>query len=278
MPFRLWDQIRDWVVLAVLLISAVGMMLAQNQPMLRGLRATALETTSWIEARFAWAGHFLRALEENETLRQENIAYSSELARLREARVENERLRSLLAFRDSTEVPMVPARIVAKDLYRQSNLLTLDVGRVDSVQVDMPVVDERGILGKVVFVSEHYSRVMPYLNTNFRVPAKILELGTSGLVSWPGGNQDRLLLELIAKTEPVEAGQLVVTSEFSGVFPRGYPIGTIDTVAVQPGLNELEILLRPAAPLSEAEYAFVLLETPDPEQVELESRRVQPGP
>ncbi len=63
MPFRLWDRIRDWVILTMLLLSAIVMMLAQNDPMLRGLRGVSLEVTSWVEARFAWVGGFFLALE-----------------------------------------------------------------------------------------------------------------------------------------------------------------------------------------------------------------------
>ena len=274
MPFRLWDRIRDWVVLAVLLVSAVGVMLMQNEPLLRGLRATALEATSAVEARFAWVGRFSRALDENEALRRENIEFSSELARLREARLENERLRNLLAFRDSTTYPMVGARIVSKDIYEDDNYLTLDVGRVDCVKVDMAVVDERGILGKVVFVSENYSRVMPYLNTRFRAPAKVQELGATGLIRWGGTRSDGLTLDHVVKTEPVEPGQLVVTSGYSAIFPPGYPIGRVDSVALRAGRNVLDILVSPLASLDTAEHAFVILTRPDPERLELEERRL----
>ena len=276
MPFRLWDRIKDWVVLAGLLLFSVVAMLAQNEPMLRGLRGFALETTSRVEARFAWVGHFFRALDDSEDLRAENIELSSELARLREARLENERLRALIAFRDSSDYQMVPARIIPRDIFQQENLFTLDVGRGDSVDVGMAVIDEQGILGKVVFVSENYSRVMPYLNTDFRVPAKVQPSQASGIARWTGTRAtDRLLLEYLVKTDSVEVGQLVVTSGFSGVFPPGIPVGTVEEVRGKQGRNELEIDVRPASPLSKAQHAFVLLLRPDPERLELEEERVR---
>lgn len=275
MPFRLWDRIRDWVILFLLLATSLGLMLALNQPLLRAFRASALEVTSVVEARFAWLGTFFRALEENAVLREENIALSSEVARSREARIENERLQSLLGFRDSTDVQLVGARIVGRDVFRQQNFLTLDVGSRDSVEVGMAVVDERGIFGKVVLTSPHYARVMPYLNTDFRVPAKILDLQTSGILRWPGERPDRLLLEHIVKTEPVEVGQLVVTSGTSGVFPEGYPIGRVDSVASRPGRNALDIFVAPLASLDDAHHAFVVLQRPDPEQLDLEAQSIR---
>lgn len=274
MNFRIWERIRDWLLLFLLLILAVGVMIAENEPMVRALRRGALETTAWVEARFAWVGNYFRALDENELLREENIELASEVARSREARMENERLRRMIGFQDTTAQQLISARIVDKDITRQQNYLTLNVGRADSVEVDMAVVDERGILGTVVDVSENYARVMPYLNTDFRVPAKILPLEAAGVVRWEGDRRDRLLMEFVSRTEPVLPGQLVVTSGYSGTFPAGYPVGFVDSVATRPGRNNLLIYLQPVSPIDRAEYAFVVLERPDPEQLRLEGRQL----
>ena len=85
--------------------------------------------------------------------------------------------------------------------------------------------------------------------------------------------QDVLVLENVVKTEPVEPGQLVVTSSSSVFFPPGYPIGRVDSVAKRPGENLLEIHLSPASPLNTADHAFVILHKPDPERAQME---VQP--
>lgn len=275
MTFRLWDRIRDWVILGVLIAASLLTLLTQNQPLLRGLRAGALETTAVLEARFAWVGGYFRALRENEILRRENIILSSQVARSREAILENERLRRLIGFQDTTQYRLKAARIVNKDITLQKNFLTLDVGAADSVEVDMAVVDERGVIGKVVLVSERYSRVMPYLNTDLRIPAKIQPLQAFGIVRWEGGAADRLRIDHVVKTEPVENGQLVVTSGYSGVFPPGLPVGVVDSVSSRTGRNELTVFLSPAALLSTAEHAFVVLRRPDPERLNIEAEDLQ---
>ncbi len=275
MPFRLWDRIRDWVILSVLLLSSVVMMLAQNDPILHGMRGVSLEVTSWVEARFAWVGRFFRAIDENEVLRRDNIALSSQLARLREARLENEKLTQLLVFHQDSTYQKVAARIISKDIFAQENFLTLDVGQANGVETGMAVVDDKGILGTVIFVSTHYSRVMPYLNTEFHVPVKIQPLQAEGMISWPGNRPDVLILENVVKTERVEKGQLVVTSRSSSVFPPGYAVGQVDSVANRPGENLLEIHVRPTSPLNTAQHAFVILHKPNPEQIRLEAQRLR---
>ncbi len=99
---------------------------------------------------------------------------------------------------------------------------------------------------------------MPHQNTQFRVPAAIEELGRDGVVRWDGASFDRLTMEYVVKTEPVERGMLVVTSPFSGVFPAGIPVGRVDTAYAAAGRNDYVIHLEPAAPISEVGYVYVL--------------------
>ena len=95
MTFGLWDRIRDWVLLFCLLAVAVLFMLALNQPLLRGLRRVSIQSTAWLETRMAGFGGYFRALDENRQLREQNILLSSELARSREAVVENKKFRKI---------------------------------------------------------------------------------------------------------------------------------------------------------------------------------------
>ncbi|SHK06248.1 rod shape-determining protein MreC [Rhodothermus profundi] len=260
----------DTLLLVVVLGLALSLLLTHNEPVLHGLRALALELSARAEARLAWAGHYFRTLEENERLRAENIRLAGELARAREALIANERLTRLLALRDSIyPLPVRAARIIAKDLTRQRNLLTIDAGSTDGVQPGMAVVDDRGIIGTVTLVTPHYARVLSYLNTDFRVAARIQAIGAVGIVRWDGEHPDRLLMEFVSRTEPVRPGMLVVTTPYSNIFPPGFPIGRITEVARQPGLNTLRIYLEPASPLDRASYVFVILHKPDLERQRL---------
>ena len=264
-----WRRIRAWVLLLVLLAGALAALVARDHPAVRDLRAAVLELTGGAEARFAWAGAPFRAVQENAALRREAVDLAGEVARSHQARMEHDRLRRLLHFRDTTAYDVRAARIIGKD--RGEHLFTLDVGRLGGVEPGMAVVDERGILGRVLLVSERYARVMPYQNTRFFVPATVQPVGAEGVVRWMGARPDVLTMENVVRTEPVAAGQLVVTSGYSGVFPAGWPIGRVDSVATLSGRNELVIHLTPSTPLNKARHAFVVLQTPEAEQRQLEA-------
>lgn len=267
---QVWERSRDYVVFGVLLSIGIVIYVSRNGDALRAARAASLAVTAPVEGVFERADRFRQSLAENNRLRSETAELSAEVARLREASAENAQLRALLQFPDTTETPRVVARVVAKDITEQTNLLTIDAGERDSVEVGMPVINERGIVGRVVLTSDRYSVVMPHQNTQFRVPASIESLGREGVVRWDGAAFDRLTMEYVVKTEPVEPGMLVVTSPFSGVFPAGVPVGRVDTAYAAAGRNDYVIHLDPAAPISEVGYVYVLLTRPDPEQAILE--------
>lgn len=268
---QIWERSREYIVFGALFLTALGIYVSKNSSVLRTARAISLALTAPVEGVYARANQFRRSLQENERLRAETVMLAAEVARLREARVENETLRTLLGFADSLDAPRIVARVVAKDMTRQANLMTLNVGSADSVEVGMPVINEQGIIGKVITVSQNYSVVMPHQNTRFAVPATVDELGRNGVVRWDGEQFDRLLMEYVVKTEPVTRGMLVRTSSFSGVFPPGIPIGRVDTAFAAQGRNDFIIHLTPSAPIGEVAYVYVLLARPDPEQALLEA-------
>lgn len=257
----------DWLLLVSLLLIATVLMAAQNQPLIRTVRTQTIKLTARVEHSFAWMGRYLRVLEENAELRRENIQLSSQVARTRAVRQRNRELKQLLNLSDTSSSAVRPARIVSKDFFRQENTLTLDVGEADGVRKGMPVVHGDGIVGTVVLVTEHYARVMPFLNTDFRVPGVVLPIRAQGIVRWRGERLDRLELDHIVKTEPVQEGQRVVTSGHSGTFPSGRMIGTVDSVSAPAGRNELQIFIRPAVPLYEISHAVVLLSPPPVDQL-----------
>jgi len=271
LPQQLWERSRDYLVFGALFFTALGIYVSRNGEALGSARAASLAITAPIEGLYARTSQFRRSLKENERLRAETVELATEVARLREARAENATLRALVGFADSLDTPRVMARVVAKDITQQANLLTIDAGASDGIEVGMPVINQQGIVGKVITVSRRFSVVMPHQNTRFAVPATVDALNRNGVVRWDGEQFDRLVMEYVVKTEPVTRGMLIRTSPYSGVFPPGVPIGRVDTAFAAQGRNDFMIYLTPAAPIGEVGYVYVLLARPDPEQAILEA-------
>lgn len=261
MTTQTWIRVRDWGLLSLLLLTALVTIRLANEPVLRGVRSLSVRMTADVEELFADAARYLYALEENAELRRTNIELSSQVARMREAQTENETLRAMLGVRQEARHPLLPAQIVSKDITRQQNHAVIDVGTTDSVEAGMPVITQNGVIGQITVTSPNHAVVQTYLNTEFRISAMIQEVEAVGIVRWDGEDPTRLLMEHVVRTEDVRPGHRVVTSGYSNVYPRGLPIGRVDSVRALPGRNELLIYLEPFASVRETHYAFVLERT-----------------
>lgn len=274
MPDRNWQAIREYGTLALLLLISLGFMLSRDGETFRAVRSASLQVTGPIDNVFAQVGRYTGALKENALLQDQTVQLSAEVAQLRAAQRENERLRALVGFRDTVSTSMLPARVITKDLARQDNLITINVGTRHGVEAEMPVIDERGLVGKVILAGENYSVVMPHQNVHFAVPAQIVELGKDGIVRWDGTNRDRLTMEYVVKTEPVERGMLITTGLVSANYPPGIPIGRVDSAFAAQGRNDLIIQLEPSSPLSAVDIVYVILNPIDPELAALRQTRI----
>ena len=94
---------------------------------------------------------------ENEMLRRMNVNLADEVNQLREARLENMRLRSMIALKETTTTKLIAGKIVAKNLNLLRNTLTMNIGENDGVAVGMPIVTGEGLVGRVIAVSGDYA-------------------------------------------------------------------------------------------------------------------------
>ena len=116
---------------------------------------------------------------------------------------------------------------------------------------------------QVIITAPGYSQVMPYLNTLFRVSAKLEQSNAYGIVSWDGESIFELQLNYVPQTAQVDTGEVVVTSGYSNQFPPDIPIGQVVRVEPQPGKETQKIIVRPFVNLHEIAKGFIVKFTPD---------------
>lgn len=271
---RLKDA-RETIIGVILLIAAVVMMVNRNQGGLENVRGFTLTMLSYLEQPLSTVRVYRQAMRTNTYLKRQNVLLQDEISRLRSLEQQNEILRQLLGYQTSSTHPLLAVTIVAKELNSLSNHLSIDAGRASGVGTGMPLVDSDGLLGQVTLVGEHFSQILPYKNALFRVSARVQGSRATGMVRWDGQSEDRLLLQYVPQTIPVQVGQVVETSGYSLQFPAGIPIGEIIRVEPQPSRDTWSIELRPYASLNRVAEAFVIQYEPSSDLVNLEERGVQ---
>ena len=122
---------------------------------------------------------------------------------------------------------LIPAKVVSNSIDRTDNLMTIDRGRKDGVEVDMGVACGNGVVGVVYLVSDHYSVVMPVLNYHSRISCSIRHRGYFGYLKWSGGDASIAYVEDVPRHAKFKRGDWVETSGYSSIFPPGVLVGQI---------------------------------------------------
>lgn len=82
---------------------------------------------------------------------------------------------------------LIPAKVITNSLDKKDNFITLDKGSADGVRKDMGVACGNGVVGVVYMVSDHYSVVIPVLNSKSNISVTIKKRGYYGYLHWTGG-------------------------------------------------------------------------------------------
>ncbi len=199
-------------------------------------------------------------LSENRALRNMNLKMSEQIIRSRKALLENEKLKKIIAFKETFGKQLIPTKIIGKNKVSINNYLTISAGNQDSVKRGMPVRTDLGLVGQVILVTEKYSIVEPVKNKNFKVAVTIVESSASGYAQWDGSN---FYLKNISETIEVNPGDLVVTSNYSNLFPSGIPYGKVKSVAQAQNSMFWEIVIDPHVNFAALWQVFVVKEIRD---------------
>ena len=135
--------------------------------------------------------------------------------------------REKLAAANIAQYEVVQAKVVSNTVNRPDNLITIDKGRADGIEVDMGVTSGNGVVGVVYLVSDHYSIVMPLLNSKSRISCAIRNRGYFGYTKWNAGASNYASVEDIPRHAHFKRGDWVETSGYSSIFPAGIIVGKI---------------------------------------------------
>lgn len=183
------------------------------------------EWDSAVESFFSLSGVNSQLTQRNAFLEQQVRMLDDSIARLTHSQeVAVARLSNMVPFQGCR---LIPAKVVANMVNRYDNLMTIDKGSADGVKRDMGVVCGMGVVGIVYLVSEHYSIVIPALNSHSNISCTIQRRGYFGYLRWRGGSSQLAYLEDVPRHAHFKLGDNVVTSGYSSVFPPGVMVGKV---------------------------------------------------
>jgi rod shape-determining protein MreC len=185
------------------------------------------EWSSWMESFFSMSTN-----NEDLTLRNFYLERQvNQLRRLYQEATTKKDPKEVEELEKLQQYKLIPAKVITNELHLANNLITIDKGEQDGVEVGMGVACGQGVVGVVYLTSAHYSIIIPVLNMkSSRISCAIRNRGYFGVLRWDGRDAGIAYVEDIPRHARFNKGEWVETNGFSTIFPPGVLVGQIKQV------------------------------------------------
>ena len=199
-------------------------------PVRAGFDATVGTVGGVLSAPVRWTGSVTDGVKGYFFAVSENRRLKAEVAELQQWRAEaialknvNTRYEALLGLRTEPAVPMVAARTVLDARGPFANARLIDAGAHQGVRIGNPVINEQGLVGRIIGVSGGVSRMLLATDVSSRVPVLIDRTDARAIMIGDGSSNPRL--EYIRGVGALQVGDRILSSGDGGGVPRGMPVG-----------------------------------------------------
>ncbi len=218
--------------LLFLLLELLGFILLLNN---RYQRAAIVNSTNAVTGGYFSA---IENMQEYLNLKQENDKLQKENAKLRSTILNFPVLEENLRFFEiDTNVVIIPAKIISGQISNNHNYFMINKGSKDGIRPDMGVISEDVVVGITTRVSTAYSLLLPVINVNSKISAKIKKNNYKASLIWDGVDYRYAKLIDIPNHLELFPGDTIVTSGYSFYFPPGLLLGTVSEYYHDEGAN-----------------------------------------
>jgi rod shape-determining protein MreC len=252
---NLWENFKEYIVLVVLIIVSLVTLSLNQKPAAKKVKSLAFGSFATFTSVISDVFNIVGVRSENERLRKSNAELMLQVSELRKYGIENAELKQLLALRDTSKYPLIPATIISKSLSRSQSTFTLNVGKNNGLKPGMPVINDQGLVGVVNSTSDDFSIVLTLRNVDLKLTVKDERSGVEGIMKWNGSE---LVMVDIPKTYDIQPGDRIVTSPTSSIVDVRIPIGmALGISKIETGIFN-EVKIKPYSDFIRAEHVFVI--------------------
>lgn len=228
--FRNWKKIV--LVLIVLGIAFFALSGYMNKvidrlmgPVIR-VQSTVMERLNFVVNLFSISQTEVELAAENEELKKQVAELQNYIIQLQQNLNEADILYALLGFaRSSPDEQYIPAKVIGKDPSPFLKYILIDQGSDQGIRSGMPVVTNKGLVGRIEAVTASASRVKLITDSTSMINAVIVDADAECMVQ--GSITGDVTIEMVSQDVKLEPGQIVQTSGLGGDFPADFIIGQV---------------------------------------------------
>jgi rod shape-determining protein MreC len=213
-------------------------------------------------ARHGWTEYIdLRHVrQQNKELQQQLMRVRIEEAAIAEDAQEGRRLQAMLGFRENYVGSTVAAEVIGSSGNEQSYVLTIDKGSRDGLRPDMAVITQDGVVGKLRDVFPTTAQVLEINDQSSGAGVVLASTRIRAILR--GTLTGRVQIGNLTADSRIKPGEQVLTSGGDQVYPRGLPVGVVESIAPDPEHQPYTaIRVRPAVDLDRVEEVLVITGT-----------------
>jgi len=265
--FTLFSKYNAYLLFVIYCSIAFLFMKLQNENVFTKLRTSGLEFSAVINEKLLSLTYLLSLNKENERLMRVNTDLLTRVLNFETTALDERNRRKILADTTFNPSGYIMARVVDRKFSDRDNMLLINAGWKNGIKKDMTVLVPEGLVGRVTFVSEHYAKVMPVINTDFKVSVVSDSSNCMGLLSWNGGREFIAQVEHIPISSHLKLNEKMITSDFSTFSIRGIPIGRV--VRIKPDKLFYTVDVRLAVDFSSLTQVLIAPLKIEPEKIRI---------
>lgn len=197
--------------------------------------------------------------KENEELKNENNKLQQSLREFEILKAENQSLKEYVNLKDKySELVTVPADVIQKDITNYSKFITINAGKNDGIDINMPVIADKGLVGYVVSVTDKTSKIQTIIDTSSMTTGTISTTRDGIVVKGIIDSEKSVKATYIPTDTTILEGDMVETSGIGGIYPKGIHIGTIKQVVNTKNITDRYAIIETGVDFSKLETVLVI--------------------
>lgn len=251
---------RYWRSVHLTIVAALTVALILRTGDLNGLASRAIIGSFYYPfARIRMiASDFVGVRDENQRLNNALVEASLKLSELDEMRRENLRLAEIIGFQPPPGYGLIPARVISVLGTRLPVGATINRGSVEGVKFNQPIINQFGLVGRVVSVETHTAAIQLLSDPANRVAARLSQSREMGIVKYDLSRG--FMMDNFPTAGTINEGDTVVSSGLGGVYPPGLMVGRVVTIERPADIPFCHVMIEPMANFNSLEEVFVLKE------------------
>jgi rod shape-determining protein MreC len=199
-----------------------------------------------------------RLQAENAELRRTTLVNTATLQKYAALQAENTRLRGLLESQARVPDKVVIGEVLSVDMDPLHHRVVVNKGNRSGARDGQALLDAFGVVGQITRTAPESAEALLITDPDHAVPVEVVRNGLR-TIAVGTGKTDSLSLPFLTRNQDIKPGDLLVTSGLGGVFPAGYPVGSVTAVDDSQGDAFRAISARPAASLDRLHEVLLVL-------------------